>query len=364
MNIVYRSDVDLSNSYSPTLSYNQKILLDGIRNKLKTYSKQKAVLQSENYKKRIELEFENNVLSSIISILKKQGEYLVLKSNYNILEKEFDALVDNSFIKDGTYSYNVKNSALLEAKNNTDNAKQILDNELREFERLCGFGYEDLDDLKPIELEFDEKTEFNYKVYDAYLDKLIAENEYDMLSKNNNKVMNLSFDADMNIKDENIDKYNISLLAGYKDDLFQAEIFSDIKIDKILNKTYPKVGLNFAFNIGSNKNITDKINIEKSFINYQNKSFEYDNAIFDYKNDVKDVKDRISLANVNKDKEKKAFENAQIEYDKDIELYNNGYYSDIEFDLKKSEFVKAKNDYNAFILQLMILERDSKILNF
>ena len=363
MNIVYSSPLNTVSTYAPDLSVSQKLRIDAVSDNSSDYAKRRARLQANSLAEKIDYQFEISVCDSLSKVLEKESALLTAKASFGKSKAEFDSSVASGLITEGTYAYNQKASAITGSEKSLRKCEYEYDTALANFKRLCGFEYEDLDVFTVPDFDFTALEQGNTTVAIALLDKLSAENNYAILMKNDGRALNFDASASLNIEDSEVSGYAFDGSVGYSDSSWQVKAGAGVDIDAVLKKNYPEFTLSAKYNIGSSVSQTEKLNRQKALINMQSKSYDYDLALYNYRSDAMAMASNILAARIELEKWKMDYDNVRIGYANEKRLYENGYYSELEFNEKTASFAKTENDYKIFLLSLRKLQCEARILN-
>ena len=363
MNIVYSSATNAASTYAPGLSVSQKLRIDAVSDNSSDYAKRRARLQADSLSEKLDYQFEASVCDSLSKVLEKESALLTAKASFEKSKAEFESSVESGLIVEGTYAYNQKASAITGSEKSLRKCEYEYDSALMSFKRLCGFEYETFDVFSVSDFDFVALEQGNTEVAIALLDKLSAENSYAILMKNDGRALNFDASASLNIEDAEISGYALDGSVGYSDSSWQVKAGAGADIDAVLRKTYPEFTLSARYNIGTSVSQTERLNRQKALISMQSKSYDYDLALYNYRSNAMAMASNILAAGMESEKWKMDYDNAKIGFANEKRLYENGFYSELEFNERTAAFMKTENDYKIFLLSLIKLQCEANILN-
>lgn len=351
-------------TYNPSLSVTQNILLDGVKDTESDLTKQKGILSAASALKKAEKNYENTFYLTLANLLTAEGDYLTSKNKLSIAENDFLGEINSKSIEEGSFTYKEKESNVISLQNDRDTKKTLYDQALNEFKRVAGFDYEEIDMIPFPNITFALNEEGNTTVRLSLLDKLIAKNKYDVLTRNDDRVLALDILGKTKVEGKDIDSYGFKGGVSYTDTSLKLSAGLGGDFNKSSSWTFePTVNFDLEYSVGSSNNETKRLSIQKAALEMQNKSFDYDNALLSYKTDAITMLSDIAIQNANYRQIQNTYENAALSFEKNMDLYNKGYYTPLTFETEQINFKNAKNNYNVFMLKSLILKNNAEMLN-
>lgn len=365
INLYYMDNLITTDStYSPSLTISQNVLLDAVKDEASDYSKKRARLNADSLLKKVELQYETSLYNAINAVLSAESSYLVQKAKYAEAKANFDAVVKVDNLVEGTYAYDKNYAELLQEENRLEIAQNSYNNALESFVQVSGFEYDGVDNIREAIFDFAALPNGNTEVEIAHLDMDASKNKYDVLLKNDDRVLALSLNTTGGIKGSNVNEWGVGGGLSYKDANFNIGVTAGGSFkDTNSWRAEPTVGFELNYQSTSYESETKRLNLQNALIDYRTKAFDYETALMNYNISCNTMISNINAKKIEAIKAKAEFDNAVKDYENVQSLNEKGYYSTYSFDNAVSSFKNSENTYKAFLISCLILENESKILN-
>ncbi|MDY3768780.1 MAG: hypothetical protein SOZ83_04155 [Sphaerochaetaceae bacterium] len=353
-----------NSTYTPSVSLDQKILLNGVKDNRLELQKQLARVETRSLNEKTELQFENTMYNAISNVMSRESTLLNATSSYDEKRTQFDSDVALGLIKEGTYAYKKDEAVLISLLSSKTRAEDLFLSAKEEFERVSGFPWVDIDTIDEIEIDFKERQDGNSTIQSAKINMDTAQNEYDILMNNDDRILTLNANASTEIKGSALSYSDFGGGINYRDNSWNVGVKASGKFEDSNNwKGTPTVNFSLGYTLGTTVDETKRLKQQTALLNLQNKTYEYNNALLNYKTSVLNMMNSISAKTDDVRQAHLLFENAKLDYENSLSLNEKGYYTPLTFKKEEINYKVAENSYKTSLLSLYILNNESKILN-
>lgn len=356
--------INTDSTYSPSLTISQRVLLDGVKDESSDLNKKISILRARSTLSKTELQYEITLFNAISNVLSTESAYESAKVTYEKAKLEFEGIKNSDNLKENTYAYNKNYNEVLTSENSMIKAENTYSTALENFKNVAGFSWDGCSNITETTIEFVQKQNGNTDVELARLEMEAAKNEYEVLERNDNRVLSLNANTNGLIQGQEAKSWSVGGGASYKDTNFTLSVGAGGTF-KSSNNWVAEPSVNFEFNYqsGNYENEAKRLKLQSALLNYRSKSYDYENEVINYNTKALTMLSNINAKKIENVKAKSEWENAVKDYENAVSLNENGYYSTYSFEGEKAKYKKAENTYKEFLLSLLILKREAEILN-
>ena len=358
---------DADNSFSPRVSMEGTINLNGVIDNSTKLNLQKAKMLQNSNEEKASYQFAKRVYSALSSCINAEINYKKSTLNAQKASKEYlvDLSLDNLTLDSLTEKSAQISLRALEVENELLLA--IYENSKANFLSLCGFEYASLASLdekigenelsSALSFEFDILERGNSDIRSKYYDFLIAQNKAE-LSKNGGYKLKLSADTQYSSID-NIYSFNAN--TSLSSDYLKISAGFGADVDKRALEN-PKIDLSLS--LSPDKSIdVDKKRSESYLLDAQSKYIDYQYEYQEYLANSIKAKSELESARANYDLISIKYDYAISEYENNKALSLLGYKSSDDDATSEFNLQSAKAEYYKSFLSLLDKILDARILN-